>query len=51
LRIAQAPFGLEVGEHRHHDLTVDVVDDHQREEDREDRPLRTEAMSVDREDR
>ena len=36
--IRQVPLRLEVREHRDHDLAVDVVDDHQREHDREDRP-------------
>ena len=38
LPIRQIPLRLEMGEHRDHDLPVDVVDDHQREDDREDRP-------------
>ena len=38
LAVRQVPLRLEVREHRHDDLAVDVVDDHQREQDREHRP-------------
>ena len=38
LAVGQAPLRLEVREHRHDDLAVDVVDDHQRDQDREDPP-------------
>ena len=38
LAVRKVPLRLEVREHRHHDLAVDVVDDHQREQDREHRP-------------
>ena len=38
LAVRKIPLRLEVRKHRHHDLAVDVVDDHQREQDREHRP-------------
>ena len=38
LAVREIPLRLQVREHRHHDLAVDVIDDHQREQDREHRP-------------
>ena len=35
LAVGERPLRLEMRKHRHHDLAIDVIDDHQREQDRE----------------
>ena len=38
LAVRKRPVFLEMREHRHDDLAIDVIDDHQRKHDRENRP-------------